>query len=216
MTLVSGDNQATPVNTPFPSPLTVFVANAAGLGVQGVNVTFSLPGNGSTGVFAGSPGVTTDARGFASSPVVIADGTSGSYIITATAAGGTNPSVAFHLTNLTTTPAAPTVLALQRFGFHAQPTTLVLTFSQSLDSARPGRGQLSAREIEQGRTTRTPGPHPLGGVRRVVPGRGADAREFAIAPRSLPPDRRHRPASRPGGRLGHSPGRHRRQSSLQR
>jgi hypothetical protein len=32
--------------------------------------------------------------------------------------------------------AAPTVLALQRFGFYSQPTTLVLTFSTPLDPAR--------------------------------------------------------------------------------
>ena len=31
---------------------------------------------------------------------------------------------------------APTVLALQRFGFHAQPTALVLTFSTALDPTR--------------------------------------------------------------------------------
>src|SRR5262249_25966710 len=30
----------------------------------------------------------------------------------------------------------PTVVALQRFGFHAQPTWLVLTFSEALDPAR--------------------------------------------------------------------------------
>jgi uncharacterized repeat protein (TIGR01451 family) len=31
---------------------------------------------------------------------------------------------------------APTVVALQRFGFHARPTRLVLTFSEALDAAR--------------------------------------------------------------------------------
>ena len=37
---------------------------------------------------------------------------------------------------ITATMEGPTVLALQRFGFHAQPTTLVLTFSAALDPTR--------------------------------------------------------------------------------
>ena len=39
-------------------------------------------------------------------------------------------------------PNGPTVVSLQRFGFHAQPTLLVLTFSTPLDPARAGPEQL--------------------------------------------------------------------------
>ena len=76
------------------------------------------------------------------------------------------------ITQLTTVPAAagPSVTSVHRFGFHARPTLLVLTFSQPLNPGRaqdPDNYQIVALEDPTGScasgrrcTTRPPGPWP--------------------------------------------------------
>ncbi len=60
----AGDNQIGQLSSPLPTPLTVQVVNAGGIGVPGQSVTFTVTSGG--GSIAGSPTV-TDANGFATS-----------------------------------------------------------------------------------------------------------------------------------------------------
>jgi hypothetical protein len=57
------------------------------------------------------------------------------FTVTATDQTGASASLALSISVTPALVAAPTVLKLQRFGFHAQPTTFVLTFSTPLDQA---------------------------------------------------------------------------------
>ena len=63
----------------------------------------------------------------------------GTHTITAQYGGDTNysPSTSGPLSQVVNAPSivAPTVLNVQRFGFHEQPTSIVLTFSTALDAA---------------------------------------------------------------------------------
>ena len=78
-----------------------------------------------------------------------ANGIGGTYTVTVQAAGAKD--VPLTLTNLVPSITPPTVVNLQRFGFHLQPTSIVLTFSEPMDPIRaealgnytlvePGRG----------------------------------------------------------------------------
>ena len=118
VTIVAGNNQSALVNTAFASQLAVIVRNASGNPLQGASVTFSAPTSGPGGTFAGagtSVTVTTDAQGRATAPVLTANSAGGTYGVTATAAGGTNPSATFGLVNyqppVVTSPALATLVA---------------------------------------------------------------------------------------------------------
>jgi hypothetical protein len=103
MTIGSGNNQSTSINTVFAVPLMVEVRNAAGSLVQGVSVTFTAPANGPSGTFAShkrSATIVTDATGRATAPAFMANAVAGSYAVQAQATGGSNPSTTFSLTNL--------------------------------------------------------------------------------------------------------------------
>jgi len=102
VTPAGGDHQSAPVNSPFAAPLVAAVRNAAGHLVQGVSVTFSAPAAGPGGSFAGSPTALSDAGGLATAPPLVANGTSGNFQVTATAAG--SPSAAFALSNVAALP----------------------------------------------------------------------------------------------------------------
>ncbi len=99
ITATGGTPQTTTINTAFSKRLAATVKDAFGNPVAGVNVTFNAPGSGASGTFAG--GVNTDktnANGVATAPVFTANGTVGSYTVTATiGTHTTNP--AFALTN---------------------------------------------------------------------------------------------------------------------
>jgi hypothetical protein len=84
----------------------------------------------------GATGLTTDSSGLASFtfhfPTAVAPGN----FITATTTDPTGTTSEFSSpVTVTAPPVAPEVLSLQRFGFHTQPTSLVLTFSTPLDPA---------------------------------------------------------------------------------
>ena len=94
----SGSGQSTTINTAFANPLVATVKDTGNNACVGVPVTFTAPGNGASGSFAGSTTVNTNAQGVATSPAFTANGTIGSYNVTATApsVGGT---ANFALTN---------------------------------------------------------------------------------------------------------------------
>lgn len=91
-----GDGQSAPVNTPFPEPLVVLVTDAFGNAVEGVDVAFSAPGSGASAMLS-APSATTDANGLAQ-VTATANGTPGSYAVTATVSG-VSPAASFSLNN---------------------------------------------------------------------------------------------------------------------
>jgi hypothetical protein len=100
--------QSTPVNTAFPTALAVQVLDFAGNPVSGVTVTFKAPTSGASGTFAGGATtvtVSTDSSGDATAPTFTANGTTGSYKVTASIQGVTTKAK-FALTN-TSGAAAP-------------------------------------------------------------------------------------------------------------
>ena len=108
---VSGAGQFAVVSTAFTNPLVVRVEDANGQPMAGIKVRFAAPASGASASFAGGAAnaeVTTDAQGLASSPVLTANATVGSYAVTAQAENLTP--VSFALTNrsggVVDTPAA--------------------------------------------------------------------------------------------------------------
>ena len=100
ITATSGTPQTAPVNTAFASPLVVKVTDANGAPVSNVAVTYTAPTSGASGTFAGGVStVTTDSQGRAASPTFTANGTAGSYTVTATVG---SLSTSFSLTNTRT------------------------------------------------------------------------------------------------------------------
>jgi hypothetical protein len=73
------------------------VRDIGGNGVSGTSVTFSAPTSGASGTFGGSPTVATDADGYAQAPNFTANGTVGSYVVTASIGSF---SASFNLSNL--------------------------------------------------------------------------------------------------------------------
>lgn len=100
---VSGNNQTTLAGTAFGAPLVVEARNAAGNTVRGVTITYTAPGTGASARFSNdssSLSVVTDATGKTSSGPFSANETGGlNYAVTAQAAGGTQPSTTFTLSN---------------------------------------------------------------------------------------------------------------------
>jgi uncharacterized repeat protein (TIGR03803 family) len=84
----SGSGQTTTVNTAFSAPLVAMVVNGSDTGVSDVTVTFTATAGvgGASGTFAGGVNTAvTDGYGKATSAVFTANGTAGSYSVTATA-----------------------------------------------------------------------------------------------------------------------------------
>jgi hypothetical protein len=103
LTLMAGTPQTAQIYTGFTTGLQVALANSDGCpvtGAAGVPVAFSAPSSGAGGLFSasGSSSVTVgaDATGVASAPAFTADGTAGTYAVTASSPYG---SVSFSLTN---------------------------------------------------------------------------------------------------------------------
>lgn len=107
---VSGGNgQSTPVNSAFASSLAALVLNASGNPVPGAPVTFSAPGGGASGTFAGTGTATetvyANAAGIATSSTFIANTVTGTYLVAADTSPSVGP-VNFTLTNVAGSPAA--------------------------------------------------------------------------------------------------------------
>ena len=97
-----GTPQGAAVNTSFAAPFSVTVLNADGGPVSGATVTFSAPSTGPSVVLSATT-VTTDANGHAQ-VTGVANGTVGTYVVTATVAGVATPAE-FDLTNIAGTAA---------------------------------------------------------------------------------------------------------------
>ena len=108
ITATSGSGQSVPTNTAFGAPLVATVRDAGGNPVSGVTVTFAAPASGASGTFAGGANTAvTNASGVATSATFTANGTGGSYVVTASAAGVATPA-SFSLSNTGGTPSSIT------------------------------------------------------------------------------------------------------------
>jgi hypothetical protein len=121
--------QSAAINTAFANALAVTVKDAGSNPVSGVNVTFTAPGAGASGVFSNATAtitVATNASGIASAPFTANAIAGGPYTVTAASAGLTT--VNFSLTNLTAAPSAITPNA----GTTPQSATISTTFANAL------------------------------------------------------------------------------------
>ncbi len=96
----AGTPQSATINTAFATALQATVQDAGSNPVAGITVTFTAPGSGASGSFGGAASVNavTDASGVATAPTLTANGTTGTYSVTANTAGVATPA-AFSLTN---------------------------------------------------------------------------------------------------------------------
>ncbi|MWA07748.1 hypothetical protein [Streptomyces sp. BA2] len=124
----SGTPQAAPVTEPFPTALNAAVTDSEERAVSGVPVTFTAPDSGPSGTFpddATTVTATTDAQGLAAAPMFTANGTAGSYTVTASVPGVTDPA-SFSLTNISDA-AEPTALTAGRASLRLAGDTLRVT-----------------------------------------------------------------------------------------
>src|SRR2546421_646987 len=121
--------QSAAISTALANALAVTVKDAGSNPVSGVNVTFTAPGAGASGVFSNSTAtitVATDASGVASTPFTANATAGGPYTVTAAATGLTP--VNFSLTN--TVGAATTMTA--NAGTTPQSATISTAFANAL------------------------------------------------------------------------------------
>ena len=102
LNLSTGSNQSIAVKNVYKIPLAVYVVDSQGSPVTGVSVTFTAPSTGPSGTFAPArtfATVLTNSGGLATAPAFTANTQSGSYNVTAKAAGLPG-SISFALKNL--------------------------------------------------------------------------------------------------------------------
>src|SRR5438132_11149728 len=87
ITATAGTPQSAIVSTAFATALQATVKDAGGNPVSGVTVTFTAPSSGASATFGGPATVVTNASGQATAPALTANGTGGSYTVTASVAG---------------------------------------------------------------------------------------------------------------------------------
>ena len=113
ITALSGSGQSTASGSNYSNPLRAKVLAANSQPLQGLDVTFAAPASAPSVTFAGGGKVAhalTDATGVATSPMMTADATVGSFQVTATAGGGVIATPAnFDLTTRSVTPGSITV-----------------------------------------------------------------------------------------------------------
>jgi hypothetical protein len=95
-----GTPQSAVVNAVFGAALQATVRDSANNPLPGVQVTFTAPAGGASALFGGATTAiaSTNASGVATSPIPSANGTPGSYVVTASAPGAASPG-SFSLTN---------------------------------------------------------------------------------------------------------------------
>jgi hypothetical protein len=99
ITATSGTPQSAAVNANFAAPLVATVVDGNQNPVSGALVTFEVPATGAGGTFAGGVNTaSTNASGVATSAAFTANGSVGTYTVTATVASGAEPAN-FVLTN---------------------------------------------------------------------------------------------------------------------
>ena len=109
VTPTAGTPQSATINSAFATNLGARVDDAYNNPVSGATVTFTAPGSGASGAFAGGVNTaTTNASGVATATVFAANGTAGSYNVSASAVGVAIPAL-FALTNNNPAPTLTSV-----------------------------------------------------------------------------------------------------------
>jgi hypothetical protein len=105
--------QSTQVGHPFAAQLKAVVKDAFGNATNNLSVTFTAPGSGASGTFAGGvTTATTDASGVATAAVFTANGTAGGYSVTANlTTGPLGTPASFALTNTVGPPGTIVAVA---------------------------------------------------------------------------------------------------------
>jgi hypothetical protein len=106
ITLISGNNQTKPINSPLDNPFVVWVTDVGGNPVQGVSVNFSIQNvpNGATGQSLSTTNTSTDAQGEASSLLTLGNKI-GEYTVHATSSGLTGSPLTITATATVGSPA---------------------------------------------------------------------------------------------------------------
>ncbi|MDR3639528.1 MAG: hypothetical protein P4L84_37350 [Isosphaeraceae bacterium] len=130
ITATAGTPQSALVNTAFATALQAKVTDQNGNPLSGVTVTFAAPTTGVSGKFTGgltTVTASTNASGLATAPTFTANGTAGSYSVTASVSGVATPAT-FSLTN--TAAVVPTsITAVSGTGTYGGTATLTATLT---------------------------------------------------------------------------------------
>jgi adhesin/invasin len=102
VTVFDGNGQTAAVGTAYTAPLRASVVDAFGNPVANAAVTFAAPATGASVTFAAPATVTTNAMGIAAAPAATANGTPGTFQVTAMTPGAPQPAT-FNLTNVSGT-----------------------------------------------------------------------------------------------------------------
>jgi hypothetical protein len=115
VTATAGTPQSAEVNTEFGTGLQATVRDSNNATVSGVTVTFTSPDSGASASFSGLTTATavTDSSGIATAPALTANGTIGSYTVTAAVSDIPTPA-SFSLSNTGSAPASVTATAGHR------------------------------------------------------------------------------------------------------
>src|ERR1039457_424588 len=160
----SGTPQRAFVNFAFGAPLVVSVVDGDQNPISGATVTFEVPASGPGGAFTGGVNTaTTDASGIATSALFIANGSVGTYTVTATVASGAEPAN-FVLTN---NPIHFSFYLSGLEAINAGPNYYALAGAVSVD----GNGNVLGGEQDYNDAFGLTSPEPSGDM--ILPGAGA-------------------------------------------
>jgi len=123
ITAVSGASQSAHINLAFGTLMQASVKDVANNPVPGVSVTFTAPASGASGTFAGglvTASAQTDNTGLATAPAFTANGTTGTYNVTASVSGV-----------VTSAPFALTNTVAADYSIVANPSTVTIVQGQS-------------------------------------------------------------------------------------
>jgi pseudomonalisin len=137
----SGSGQSATIGGPFAKPLVATVKDSGGNAVPGITVMFNAPSTGPGGSFAGGVNTAvTNSAGVATAATFTANGSVGSYVVSASVAGVALPAT-FSLTNAgvsgivlpsnLTVGVGQTVLFPVTLSAPAPPSGIILTFTSS-------------------------------------------------------------------------------------
>jgi Fibronectin type III domain len=108
LTANAGGGQVAKIGTTFATPFGAALTDSFGNPISGTSVTFAPPPSGAGGTFSGGGSANTDAVGLATSHSFTANGSAGSYAVTASTG---SLSASFLVTNFTIPGAPSTVTA---------------------------------------------------------------------------------------------------------
>jgi hypothetical protein len=133
----SGTPQSATIGTTFGSTLQVKVVDASSYPVAGVAVTFTAPSTGASATFGGATIVNTNALGIATSPILTANSTTGSYNVTGAVSGIATPAT-FNMTNLATGITVFGTTAPTTFYNQTTPVEVGMKFRSDVNGAVTG------------------------------------------------------------------------------